>query len=714
MKMRTHEAAKAASTPTSAIPPQHSGLLPLWESGESDRSLLSSEDWLRSRTSLTPTSIQPSSVGYSLGAMAIGSPSTPMLQRKLAIGQPNDQYEQEADLVADQVMRMPAPRIQRVCPECKEELQRQPMAEEEEKEEETLQTKPLAETITPLIQRQMEPTEEEKKEDEETLQTKPLAGSINPPIQRQMKPTEEEKKKKEEETLQTKPLAGSINPLIQRQTEPAEEEKKEEEETLQTKPASGEASTVSPALQNQITALQGGGQPLPESERHFFEPRFGTDFSQVRVHADGQAAEAARAVNARAFTLGRDVVFGTGEYKPRSNEGQRLLAHELTHVVQQALGANVPNQRSFDSGTERNKELTRPKLLSNLPTEQTQLIRYKPRNLKTKQKPPKARQKKVDQPSSKNRCKEPIKHAKTIQQYIVFLRQAEQKLIQAGVTDPNIRIKIFSEIYYGTSWSRDYQVEKSDVRNLGFQIYTRRSWEFPRQSSDPRDCLGCGLFLSLRESGDVGGIDIGHLLIGLNARASSVAREGPIVPVPGLTTSGLENVTWIGDLGGAAARVAMDKVSNPRAGVARYFRGRDYGAPSNLEGDIAAYVVASGTEMATKPTDLVLPPSGLIADALQIYFVAKGTQKKNSYKQFLIMQGGEFKNETFTNRDVVEVNLAQKIFSFGQQYMIIFLRQRERLSRNLVTKSIEHLPQASLEVSKEFVGWLLKRGQLKG
>ena len=304
--MRTHEAAKATSTPTSAIPPQHSGLLPLWESGESDRSLPSSESWLRSPSS--PTPIHSSSVGHRFGTIAIGSPSSPVLQRKLAIGQPNDQYEQEADRVADQVMRMPAPKIQRLCPECKEELQRQPIEEEKKKEEEeTLQTKPLAETITPLIQRQTEPTEEEKK-------------------------------KKEDEALQTKSLAETITPLIQRQTEPTEEEKKEEEETLQTKPASGEASTVSPALQNQITALQGGGQPLPESERHFFEPRFGADFSQVRVHADGQAAEAARAVNARAFTLGRDVVFGGGEYQPRSSEGSRLLAHELTHVVQQNGG----------------------------------------------------------------------------------------------------------------------------------------------------------------------------------------------------------------------------------------------------------------------------------------------------------------------------------------------------------------------------------------
>ena len=109
----------------------------------------------------------------------------------------------------------------------------------------------------------------------------------------------------------------------------------EEEEALQTKTKSGQPSTVSSSFQNQITILQGGGQPLPQSERAFFEPRFGHDFSQVRVHTDSQAAETASAVNARAFTLGRNIVFGAGQYQPRGSEGRHLLAHELTHVVQQ-------------------------------------------------------------------------------------------------------------------------------------------------------------------------------------------------------------------------------------------------------------------------------------------------------------------------------------------------------------------------------------------
>jgi outer membrane protein OmpA-like peptidoglycan-associated protein len=79
--------------------------------------------------------------------------------------------------------------------------------------------------------------------------------------------------------------------------------------------------------------------PLPPETRIFFERRFGQDFSRVRVHADGEAARAADAVRARAYTFGSDIVFGAHEYDPHGNAGRRLLAHELSHVVQQSRGA---------------------------------------------------------------------------------------------------------------------------------------------------------------------------------------------------------------------------------------------------------------------------------------------------------------------------------------------------------------------------------------
>jgi hypothetical protein len=93
---------------------------------------------------------------------------------------------------------------------------------------------------------------------------------------------------------------------------------------------------------------------MPGRLRSFFEPRFGQDFGSVRIHTGPEAAEAAQGVRARAFTIGRDVVFGGGEYQPTSARGQRLLAHELTHVVQQqsaGAGRETTIQRDFEGSS---------------------------------------------------------------------------------------------------------------------------------------------------------------------------------------------------------------------------------------------------------------------------------------------------------------------------------------------------------------------------
>jgi hypothetical protein len=93
------------------------------------------------------------------------------------------------------------------------------------------------------------------------------------------------------------------------------------------------ASQVPPIVHE---VLRSAGQPLDEQTRSLMEPRFGHDFSQVRVHTDGLAAESAKAVNAVAYTVENNIVFGAGRYGPRTRVGQTLLLHELTHVVQQA------------------------------------------------------------------------------------------------------------------------------------------------------------------------------------------------------------------------------------------------------------------------------------------------------------------------------------------------------------------------------------------
>lgn len=111
--------------------------------------------------------------------------------------------------------------------------------------------------------------------------------------------------------------------------------------TLQRQPADRTASTAVPPIVHEV--LRSPGQPLDAETRAYFEPRFGHDFSQVRIHTDARAVESAQAVNALAYTVGRDVVLGRRVYVPNTLEGRKLLAHELAHVVQQRDG-RVPGR----------------------------------------------------------------------------------------------------------------------------------------------------------------------------------------------------------------------------------------------------------------------------------------------------------------------------------------------------------------------------------
>jgi hypothetical protein len=112
---------------------------------------------------------------------------------------------------------------------------------------------------------------------------------------------------------------------------------KKKRQNLQRRAISGAAPTNVPPIVYEV--LRSSGQPLDAATRAFSEPRFGHDFSKVRIHADAKAAESARAVNAIAYTVGRDVVFGPGQYTPHTPAGRQLLAHELAHTLQQGHGA---------------------------------------------------------------------------------------------------------------------------------------------------------------------------------------------------------------------------------------------------------------------------------------------------------------------------------------------------------------------------------------
>ena len=135
--------------------------------------------------------------------------------------------------------------------------------------------------------------------------------------------------------VQTKPL--SISPL-QRKCDNC----REEEDELQLKELSAGERTPGNEMEGYVGNLSSGGQPLPENVRSFYEPRFGYDFSNVKVHTNTLAAKSADNINALAYTSGSNIVFNKGQYDPGSNSGKRLLGHELTHVVQQGSSPNKP------------------------------------------------------------------------------------------------------------------------------------------------------------------------------------------------------------------------------------------------------------------------------------------------------------------------------------------------------------------------------------
>ena len=119
----------------------------------------------------------------------------------------------------------------------------------------------------------------------------------------------------EEEKLQRKPLGESITPYIQRKSD--------------STPA------VSNSTSQSIESSRGGGSRMDNHTESFMSNRFGSDFSNVKIHNDGHSARLNRELNAKAFTVGSDIYFNDGQYQPGSSSGKHLLAHELTHVVQQ-------------------------------------------------------------------------------------------------------------------------------------------------------------------------------------------------------------------------------------------------------------------------------------------------------------------------------------------------------------------------------------------
>ncbi|EJL64883.1 eCIS core domain-containing protein [Flavobacterium sp. CF136] len=264
------------------------------------------------------------------------SPSTPSafssrkgedffgVQAKLNIGKSNDKYEVEADNVADQIVSQkqnknlsesffnPSPLIQKKTNE----------PQKKEEKESTIQEKPLSESITPV---------QLKTEKEEAIQNK-----TEIPVS--------ENKKTVEKAPVTKPLIQQKKTEDEVQTKEGEEEiqSKENDKELQTSAAADANPTDNSNLENNLNRSKGGGSSLPGPVKKEMESGFGADFNNVKIHNDSNAVQMNKELGSQAFANGSDIYFNEGKYNPNSTDGKHLLAHELTHTVQQGASAIQP------------------------------------------------------------------------------------------------------------------------------------------------------------------------------------------------------------------------------------------------------------------------------------------------------------------------------------------------------------------------------------
>ncbi|MEP0755211.1 DUF4157 domain-containing protein [Trichocoleus sp. Lan] len=213
-----------------------------------------------------------------------GSPTPSRIQPKLTIGAPGDKYEQEADKTAAEVVQRlhaPVPSYGRDFSQPESEFVQRMKAG-------TVQNSNL--------------THQQEIPNRENRLMRKLDVSV---LQREVMPEEDKE-------LQMKPM-------VQRKSD-------------------GDSMDATPDLEATIQQARGSGQPLAQSIRQPMEQAFGADFSEVKIHTDAQSDQLNQSIQAKAFTTGQDVFFRQGAYEPGSREGQELIAHELTHVVQQNGG----------------------------------------------------------------------------------------------------------------------------------------------------------------------------------------------------------------------------------------------------------------------------------------------------------------------------------------------------------------------------------------
>ena len=251
------------------------------------------------------------------------------LQAKLSVGKPGDKYEAEADAVADKVMSRNESGSNPFFGASNSSLFAGHYG--------LIQEKPLAETITPLVQKQEEEEEVQAKQLENIqMQTEEEEEPVQAQVEEEEEPVQAQAEE-EEEMAQLQPAEEEEELQAQALEKPEDEAfvagQTEEEEELQA--STNGQTAVNPYTESKLKNNPGSGNKMDAATRHELESGFGADFRYVNIHTDSIAEQMSKELGAQAFTHGNDIYFNKGKYNPQSKEGKHLLAHELTHTIQQ-------------------------------------------------------------------------------------------------------------------------------------------------------------------------------------------------------------------------------------------------------------------------------------------------------------------------------------------------------------------------------------------
>lgn len=168
----------------------------------------------------------------------------------------------------------------------------------------------------------------------------------------------------EEEEVQAKPIPA----IMKMEEEEPQAKLQKQEEEIQTKASNDAPPATSASVESKIQSSKGRGAPMDSSTKSYMEQGIGADFSGVRIHTDSSAIQMSQELGAQAFTVGRDVYFNSGKYQPQSGAGKHLLAHELTHVVQQTPEVRTKKLPQHNISNTGQKQISRWTIAGNTAT----------------------------------------------------------------------------------------------------------------------------------------------------------------------------------------------------------------------------------------------------------------------------------------------------------------------------------------------------------